>query len=126
MKYLGIDWGLKKIGLAVSEGKLASPHTTVKISSLKDGVNKICAMVENRQIEVVVVGKPEGRIGKVAERVAKMLHKMGTKVILADETLSTKEAFWVMIKSGAGRKRRREEDAVSAAVILQRYLDERK
>lgn len=125
MKYLGLDWGLKRIGLATSEGELAAPFKVVEIKSLKNGVEKIKELVKTERIDLVVMGQPEGEMGKVVGKVIKILTNLGIKTEAADETLSTKEAKMVMIETGFSKKGRKEDNAVSAAIILQRWLDEK-
>ena len=125
MKYLGIDWGLKKIGLAVSEGKLASPLLNLEINGLKDGVEKITNLVKKENIELVILGKPEGSMGKIVDKTYQAFLKKKINIKLADETLSTKDAQKLMIEMGFGQKARGEDNAIAAAIILQRYLDEK-
>lgn len=125
MKYLGLDWGQKKIGLALSEGEFASPFLVLEIKSLKNGVEKIAGLVKKENIDLVVVGQPEGEMGRVVQKAIKMLSNLGIKVIAADETLSTQDAKQAMIEAGFGKKARREDNAFSAAIILQRWLDEK-
>lgn len=125
MKYLGLDWGLKKIGLAVSEGKLASPLLNLEINGLSDGVEKIVNLVKKEDIHLVVLGKPEGKMGKVVEKTYQSFLKKKIKIILADETLSTHDAKKIMLEMGFGRDARKDDNAFAAAIILQRYLDEK-
>jgi len=123
MKYLGVDWGLKKIGLAVSEGDIASPLGVLEIKSLKDGVEKIIKVCKKEEIHLAVLGKPGGNIGKKVEKAVKILKKSGLKIETADETLSTQKAKTAMIGLGFSQKARREDNAMAAAIILQDYLD---
>lgn len=125
MKYLGLDWGLKRIGLAISEGEFTSPFKIVEIKNLKDGVRKIAELVKKENIDAVIIGQPEGGMGRVVQKVIKQLSNLGMKVVAADETLSTQEAKRVMIEIGISKKDRKEDDALSAAIILQRWLDEK-
>lgn len=125
MKYLGLDWGLKKIGLAISEGKLASPLINLEISGLKDGVEKISSLVKKENICLVILGRPEGKMGKIVDKTYQAFLKKKVKVELADETLSTHEAKKVMIEMGVGQKARKKDNAMAAALILQRFLDEK-
>lgn len=126
MKYLGIDWGLKKVGLAISEGEEASPRQTITINGLIDGVAKIKKIIDSEGIQLVVMGLPEGEMGKNVQRAVKAFQKEGLEIILTDETLSTYEAKKVLLEMQIGRQARREDNAVAAAIILQNYLDERK
>jgi putative transcription antitermination factor YqgF len=125
MKYLGVDWGLKKIGLALSEGNLASPFGSLKIQSLQEGIEKIKKIIKDHGIEMVVIGKPGGESGKWVEKAIKLLEDLKVSVIRADETLSTYKAKNLMIEMGVGQKKRRDEDTIAAVIILQRYLDEK-
>mgnify|MGYP001610020560 CR=1 FL=1 len=123
MKYLGIDFGLKRIGLATSEGELASPLKIVEIRNLNDAVVKMIQIILTEKIDRVVVGMPEGETGRIVKKFIKKLQLMGVDVIKADETLSTVNAIDMMIRSGVPRSKRRFTDAQAAAEILQNYLD---
>lgn len=125
MKYLGVDWGLKRIGLALSEGELANPLMSVNIAGLKDGVEKIRNLVEKEGIGVIVIGQPEGEMGVLVEKAIKELSKINVEVAVGDETLSTQIAKKEMINLRKGKKARRDDNAMAAAIILQRYLDEK-
>ena len=126
MNYLGVDWGLKRVGLAISEGKIASPLAVLSVNSLQDGLDKLISFIKREEIDIVVIGKPEGESGKRVEAVVKKLKKVGLKVIEADETLSTQEAKKFLLRIGVSRKSRRLDDAWAATIILQRFLDEKK
>lgn len=125
MKYLGIDWGLKRVGLAISEGELASPLGTLVVAGLRDGVGRVVDVVRREDIEVVIIGKPEGEMGDLVEGVLKHLLAAGINALTADETFSTQSAKRELLKMGKGKKARRDDNAVAAAIILQRYLDEK-
>lgn len=125
MKYLGIDWGLKRVGLAVSEGDLATPLKTLTIHGLEDGVEKIMQMVNQEGADLLVIGFPEGEMGRLVEKLAIALQKRGINFKLVDETLSTQGAKKVMLEMGVGKKERQQDNAVSAAIILQRFIDEK-
>ena len=126
MRYLGIDWGLKKIGLALSEGEIASPFVTLKVKSLPDAIKQVVTIVQQGQVKVVVIGHPEGKMGELVERVAKLLQQKKIKVVLTDETLSTQDAKKEMVKLGFGKKARRDDNTMASSIILQRFLDEKK
>lgn len=125
MRYLGIDWGLKKIGLAVSEGEIATPLKTISVNGFEDALTKVISAIEDEIADVIIIGKPEGEMGEAVKIVVKRLKSEGFEAILADETLSTQQAKSLMIEMGLGKKARREDNALSAAIILQRYLDEK-
>lgn len=125
MRYLGIDWGLKKIGVALSEGEIATPLKTLQVSGLEDAIAKVVETIEDEIADLIVLGQPEGEMGETVKKVSKLLKDEGFEVKLSDETLSTQEAQSLMIEMGLSRKDRKEDNAVSAAIILQRYLDEK-
>lgn len=123
MKYLGVDFGLKKIGLAVSEGELASPWQIIEVKNFSDSVEKISKIIVEGNFQKIVVGLPEGKMGKNVIGFINALKKKGFEVETYDETLSSRKALEVMIEKGIPRKKRHYEDAYSAAEILQNYLD---
>lgn len=118
MKYLGVDFGLKRIGLAISEGELASPWQVVDTQKFSEIIKKI-------SFEKIIVGLPEGKMGKNVMRFVNALKKQGFMVETADETLSSKKAIEAMIGQKAGQKKRRSNDATAAAIILQDYIESR-
>lgn len=125
MKYLGIDWGMKRIGLAISEGELASPFSAVEIHSLEDGVNKVLEIIKKEGVDQAIIGKPEGEMGKAVGKVVNAFAGRGVPLIEVDETLSTHDAKGLMLEIGLSQKDRKEDNAVAAAIILQRFLDEK-
>lgn len=122
MRYLGVDYGLKKIGLSISEGQIASIYKVIEVSSLKDALEKIKKIIHDEKIDRVVIGIADRESGKAAKKFSKQLQKNIT-VIETDETLSTQKAKKMMIELNIGQKRRKKEDAFAAAIILQNFLD---
>lgn len=123
MKYLGIDFGLKRVGLAISEGKLASPWQVLVVKDFSDALKKVLKIIKDEQFQKIVVGLPEGQMGQNVTGFINALKMVGIFVETADETLSSQQAKKVMIEAGIPQKKRRHEDAYSAAEILQNYLD---
>ncbi|OGE62539.1 hypothetical protein A3J19_05195 [Candidatus Daviesbacteria bacterium RIFCSPLOWO2_02_FULL_41_8] len=123
MKYLGVDFGLRRIGLAISEGELASPWQIIEVNNFSDAIEKTSKIINEGLFEEIIIGLPEGQIGKKATKFAAVLRKKGFEVKTEDETLSSKKALATLIEQGAGQKKRRFKDAFSAAEILQNYLD---
>ncbi|KPJ70484.1 hypothetical protein AMJ51_01730 [Microgenomates bacterium DG_75] len=123
MRILGIDFGLAKIGLAIADDGLAQPLGVVKNG--QPALAKIARLVGQEQIEKIVIGVSEGKIGQKTRKYGEWLKTMtGVKVVFQDETLTTKEAIAKMIEAGKKKKYRQEkEDAFAAAIILQAYLD---
>ena len=122
MKYLGVDFGLRKIGLAISEGELSSPLQVIHIKNLNQGIKKIAEFVFREKIDKIIIGVPESGVRVVIlKAIRKLKEKFDVETI--EETLSSKNAQVTMINLGLGKKKRMEEDAYSAAEILQNYLD---
>lgn len=122
MRYLGIDFGLRRVGLATSEqGQLASPWKVVEGSGFDDLVEKI--KKEARSFNKVVIGLPEGKMGKIVKRVARSLREKGVDVLETDETLSSQIATQKMLELNISKKKRRVNDDIAAAIILQNYIE---
>jgi len=126
MKYLGIDYGRKKIGLAVSDGVIAEPMIVVRYKDEEDLLNKVEKVIKVEMVEKVVIGVSEGKMAEETKEFGKKLEEMvKIPVVFQDETLSTQTAQELSIRANIGRKKRKEmEDAYSAAIILQNYIDE--
>ncbi len=124
MKYLGIDYGKHKIGLAISEGLTASPLMILQISGLKDAIAKVLAILKKENIDEVVVGVPEsGQSYLLVKKFIKELEKV-VVVKRAEETLSSKQALAKMIQLGLPKNKRQQEDSYAAVIILQNYLNQ--
>lgn len=123
MKYLGVDFGLRRLGLAISEGMFVSPLDTIEVRGLKDAIDKVSKLAKDQEFTIIIVGLPEGKIGKTVLGFVNALKKEGFNVETCDETLSTQQATRQMIDLGMGQKKRRLKDAQAAAIILQNYLD---
>jgi len=122
-KYLGVDWGEKRIGLALgdSETKVATPFRTA------GDMAELVKVVKGEEIDVVVVGRP-GRITNYELRITNekynkfiddLKKKITVPIKLVDERLSSKAADALPgdKKTKAGR------DEIAAMLILQSYLD---
>ncbi len=130
---LGLDYGLRRIGLAVSDptGSLATAagcHDDRVDGSVLD---RLRALIAERGVEEIVVGLPltadgrEGDLARQARRFAERLaDELGLPVRLVDERYSSQEADrW--LRDSRSRRRKGTRDAVAAELILQQYLDAR-
>lgn len=125
-KILGVDYGRRKLGLALSSGFLAEPFGVVRISSLKEGVEKAVRVVQVEKVDKIVVGVSEGEMGEEQRDFAQRLkERLGSVIVeVWDETLSTYDARGLAREAGVARhKIRGREDAFAAAVMLQSFLD---
>lgn len=125
MKYLGVDFGLRRVGLSLSEGVIASPFKTVEVKNFSDAVEKIWQIAKKEHFTKIVVGLPEGKMGQTVNGFIKVLKKKGLDIVEADETLSSQKAIKQLLEKNTPLKKRRVNDAVAAAIILQDYLDSR-
>lgn len=119
MKYLGIDFGLKHVGLALADGPLSEPlGEKINNDSLCPYLNNLIA---TEKIDKVVIGLPEGRLAGEVKKFGGKLK--GAEVVYQDETLTSREAKSKLIAAGASQKKRRLDHQAAAALILQEYLD---
>jgi putative Holliday junction resolvase len=123
---LAFDYGRKKVGVAVSHGPLAEPLVVLRGEGYKDLLSKASAVVATERPERILVGISENEIAAEAETFGRELEIITkVKISFVDETLSTFDAQQLAIAAGMRRKKRHDlEDAFSAAVILQRFLDD--
>ena len=123
MKYLGVDFGLRRVGLAISRGELASPLDTIRVKGLRDAAAKVSEFAKSQEFTKIVVGLPEGKMGQVVLGFIKALKRKGFEIETADETLSSQKAIQAMVELNVSKKARRFSDAQAAAIILQNFLD---
>ena len=127
MKVLGIDYGRAKVGLALGDtnGGLAEPWKVVRVASVDKLIKKLKAEVESEQIEKIVVGLSEGKMAEETKSFGRRLESaLAIPVVFEDETLTTLDAQNFTIEAGINRQKRKSlEDAYSAALILQNYLE---
>jgi len=124
MKYLGIDFGLKHLGLALAEGPLAEPLGEKKYSRPEGLFNYLNSIIVEQQIDKVIIGLPEGKLAGLVKNFGKKLAELtGREVFFQDETLSTQEAKAKLMAAHAPQKKRRFDHSAAAALILQDYLD---
>ena len=131
-----LDPGERRIGIAVSDPteSLATPLTTLERRSWAEDRERLCRLLRELGVELVVVGVPlnaDGTEGEQARRARRFGRRLaaacGIPVVFWDEWLSTQEAQEALIAAGRRRKDRRARlDAAAAAVILQRFLDSRR
>ncbi len=134
-RILAIDFGTKRIGLAVSDalGITAQGIPTLERTNLADALRHIQQLAEEYSAELVLLGNPLSHRGSdtaMSERVAsfaeKLRHRLKCPVELVDERLTSAEANRVLRESGISiEKRRGARDRMAATLLLQAYLDRR-
>ena len=120
-KYLAIDYGTVRVGLAISHGSLAEP---LKVLANDDElIANIILIVNAERIEAIVVGISENEMAEKTFAFIEDLRKStDLEIILADETLSSK-TVQEKLRSAKKSKRSGDIDHYAAAVFLQEFLD---
>jgi putative holliday junction resolvase len=128
MKYLGLDWGKSKIGIAMGsdETKIASPILILNYKSMAEVEKKMIDLIKLEEIETIVIGKPVSLSGhenfsEEFNEFVSLIEKLGVKVEFEDERLSTKYA--ASLKKQFTGYNKVGDDDIAAAAILQTYLD---
>ena len=122
--FLGIDWGLKKIGLAIanSEIKIAFPFQVV------NSLEEVIDVIDKEMIDVVVLGEPLKFISSedlnqdfidFYQKLKKELFIRKKKFFLFDERLTSRQADFLI----ANKKVKTEQDAVAAMLILEGFFE---
>ncbi len=136
MRVLGLDFGSRTTGVAVSDplGLTAQGLETI-VRREENKLRRTCARIEELireyEIETIVLGYPKNMNNTVGERAAKteafadmLARRTGLPVILWDERLTTAAAEQILIESGVRRENRKDViDKIAAVLILQGYLD---
>ena len=136
MRILGLDYGSKTVGVAVSDplGITAQGVSTIwrkQENKLRQTLAQIEILVEDYQVERIVLGYPKNMNNTVGERALKSLEfkemlerRTGLPVVMWDERLTTVEANRTLMESGVKRENRKQYlDELAAIFILQSYLD---
>ena len=136
MRILGLDFGTKTVGVAVSDELLLTAQGVEiirreKPAKLRQTLARIEALIEQYNVEKIVLGYPKNMNNTEGERCERtnefkeMLEKRtGLEVILWDERLTTVAADNAMMEMGIRREHRKEYvDEIAAIFILQGYLD---
>lgn len=136
-RLLGIDWGERRIGLALSDETqlLAQPLTTLtRRTGKRFPMARLIALMKEHAVTGAVMGLPltaEGTEAKAARGARKLAGDIarhsGVGVDLWDERFTTARALQAVREMGGSPKGRRAEiDALAATLLLQHYLDARR
>ena len=136
MRIMGLDFGSKTLGVAVSDplGLTAQPVEIIRRKSenkLRQTLARLEELVHEYQVTQFVLGFPKNMNNTLGERAEKSLEfkemlerRIGLPVVMWDERLTTAAANRAMMEGGVRREDRgRYVDAIAAALILQGYLD---
>jgi putative Holliday junction resolvase len=133
MRYLAIDYGLKRTGLAVCDASETIVSPLAVVQGRKDLIERIKRVVASEGIGAVVVGLPfnmdgtEGPQAKLVRAFGNELgRQIGVPVHFQDERLSSFEAEQRLMEMDLTRAKKKERlDALAAADILQTFLDQK-
>ena len=138
MRVIGLDYGSKTVGVALSDELMltAQPLTTIhrdRPTKLRQTLAQIEQIIEQYDVDRIVVGWPKKLDNEEGERCEKtkefkemLERRTGLEVILWDERLTTVSADKHMMESGIRREdRKKYVDEIAAVFILQGYLDYR-
>lgn len=134
MRYLAIDYGTKRSGLAISDATetIASPLTVITTKSRKQLLEKIAETIDAEDVKAVVLGLPLNMDGSKGPQAAlvfdfaeQLKKKVDMPVYLQDERLTSFAAEKKLAPAGfIGKKKKNKHlDAIAAAEILRNFLD---
>ena len=136
MRILGLDYGSKTVGVAVSDELLLTAQGVEIIrrkspTKLRQTLARIEELIAQYQVEEIVLGLPKNMNNTLGDRAEKSLElketlerRTGLPVVMWDERLTTVSANRVLMETGVRRENRKEHvDEIAAVFILQGYLD---
>ncbi|MDO7908117.1 Holliday junction resolvase RuvX [Paenibacillus sp. JX-17] len=133
MRKLGLDYGDRRIGVAVSDafGWTAQGLEVIERRSDESELGRIAELVRDHEISEIVVGLPKNMNGSVGPRgeiciqfAGRLQEQLNIPVHLWDERLTTVSAERALLEADVSRKKRKQVvDKLAASLILQNYLD---
>lgn len=133
MRALGIDFGLKRVGLSTSDrtGTLVSPYKTIVRSSRDVLFDELLEIIQNESIEAIVVGLPismEGEDTLTTRQARNFAASLGRRtdvpIHMMDERLTSAEAEQELNAANVrGKKRKMALDSQAAVIILRSWLE---
>lgn len=135
-RYLGVDLGSKRIGLALSEpvAGIVSPLRVIPARATpQENARAILGVLDEYTVDAIVIGLPlnmddtEGPQARLSRQVAEAIHQAGgPPVYLHDERLTSHAADRRLLDRGLTRKQKKaRQDAVAAQILLQSFLENR-
>lgn len=135
-KVLALDWGLARIGVALSDelGMLAHPRDPIDARDARAALAAIAALVRDEDVEIVLIGMPMGHGGgttgsaeKVKRFATQVANATGRDVHLVDERMTTSHAHRLLKEANVRASHRKKKvDGAAAAIMLQAWLDARR
>ncbi|WP_080840628.1 Holliday junction resolvase RuvX [Cohnella massiliensis] len=136
MRIMGLDYGDKRIGVALSDafGWTAQGAEVIERKKDNDYLVRIRELVRENEVESIVVGLPKNMNGTIGPRgeicmafAEELRQKLNVPVELWDERLTTVAAERALLEADVSRSKRKQViDKMAAAILLQNYLDSRR
>ena len=133
MRALGVDFGGKRIGIAVAEveARVASPRAAISASgALRRDAALISEICKKEQAEIIVVGEPLGtegeptKMSKICRKLGDEIAQLGHEVRFVDESMTSVGATAdLRLQDWTAAQRRRHIDSEAACRILERFFD---
>lgn len=133
MRIMGIDYGEKRFGIALSDplGITAQGLPTIERTSIQEDIKKIINIIQEKEVQEIVVGLPKHLNNTLGDKAKEVLNFIDTlkkhiniPIKTFDERFSTVRANRAMLEGDLSRKKRKERvDMIAAQLILQGYLD---
>ena len=133
MRYLALDHGTKRVGVAISDElkMIAQPLEYILTEPFDAFLVRLKQILAEKQVELVFVGMPRNMDGsygpateKVREFIAAITPEIGVPIRTLDERLTSAQANRVLLQGNVRRADRKEKvDAMAAAILLQSHLD---
>lgn len=133
MRYLALDHGTKRIGVAVSDElkMIAQPLEFIPTEPFDAFLVRLKQVITEKEVELVFIGMPRNMDGtygpaaqKVQEFIAQLKPEISVPIKTLDERLTSAQANRVLLQGNVRRADRKQKvDAMAAAILLQSYLD---
>ena len=131
---IGIDYGLKKVGISLGQTITCKARPLSILKNDKVFMENICKIIENWQPDVIIIGDPQTSNNAIlARELDKFSSSLETeygskiKIVKFSETLSTEEAkmvFKELRRNGAQNKKKKQVDDISACLILESWFND--
>jgi|TARA_B110000914_G_scaffold223735_1_gene239861 putative Holliday junction resolvase len=134
-RIIGIDFGLSKVGIAISDpsGIISMPLEVIRYKQQKDLVESLKRIASEKNVKTLVIGYPlsmnykENKMTEIIDKFKSVMEKNNFDIHLEDERLSSQYAKKIMIQQNIKTGTNKEMvDVLSASIILQTYLDRKK
>lgn len=134
-KILSIDYGRKRIGLAITDPLriIVSPYKTIDNSGIDDFIKELKSIILLENVKIIILGCPKENeqnkdiVSEIMNIKSEIEKITGIELKIQDETYTSKNAINRMLEVGKSKKFRKQKaniDSFAAAIILEEYLNE--